>query len=274
MRERWGVEARTQLPPRYQGGVHTPDSLGPRPPDEEQFIDEAEEWYGKYREWTSDLAALCEAVVPQEARSSKYFIGSGWDVFLSLCVLFDPPDTQLEEFDNSFDWRHSNVHPRSGVVMYSPPIVWQRDADQAEETMMEFYEGLLDALLEEYVHPQGVTTEEAMERIREERPEVFERMRKRLRDNESRPYINVQPHHKWDDIENAYVVLKAGHDTFPRRGRGQRDKLTAVQCAVLHDRHGWKYEKIAEKYGWKPGSNVVSKYIADGRRILEECPPA
>ena len=56
MRERWGVEARTQLPPRYQGGVHTPDSLGPRPPDEEQFTDEAEEWYGKYREWTSDLA--------------------------------------------------------------------------------------------------------------------------------------------------------------------------------------------------------------------------
>jgi hypothetical protein len=84
MRERWGVEAQTQLPPRYQGRVYIPESFGPLP--EEQFTDEADEWHSKYQEWVNDLAALCGAVVPEEARSSKYFVGSGWDVFLSLSM--------------------------------------------------------------------------------------------------------------------------------------------------------------------------------------------
>jgi hypothetical protein len=266
VRERWGVEAQTQLPPPYQGGVHTPQSLGACP--EEQFTDEADAWHGRYQEWVNDLAALYNAVIPKDARSTRYFVGSGWDVFLSICVLYDPPDTRLEEFADSFHWRGSNVSPRSGVVMYSPPIVWQRDADQAEETMMEFYEGSLDALLEEYVHPQGVTTEEAMERIRKERPEVFERMREGLHDNESRPYIDVKPHHTQKDIEAAFRVLRARQDAGSPQGRPRRDTLTAVQCAILHDRLGWTYERIALERGINPDSNDVSKYIADGRHAL------
>jgi hypothetical protein len=274
LRERWGIEARRQIPPPYPGGLYTPESFGPLPPEEEFGDQEYDQWHSRYREWSADLSTLCEAVVPHDARSSKYWVGSGWDVFLSMCVLYDPPETQLEEFDKKFDWRHSNITPRSGVVMYSPPIVWLRDADQLESTLAESYNELLEALLEMYVHPQGVSSEDALESIRREKPELFERMMQELLDNESRPYIDVKPYHTWDDIKSAFQVLRARQDARPAPGPKNRDKLTAVQCAILHDDHGWRYEAIAKKYGWDPGSNVVSKYIREGRRILADVPPA
>jgi hypothetical protein len=269
VRERWGVEAQTQIPPRYEGRIYTPESLGPPPDPEEQFTDEADEWHAKYQEWISDLAALYNAVIPEEARS-KFFVGSGWDVFLSICVLYDPPETQLREFADSFHWRGSNVHPRGGLVMYAPPIVWLSDAEHVEKTMTEFYEELLAALLEKYVHPQGVSSEDALGSIRRERRELFMRVIQELCANESRPYIDVKPHHTQKDIESAFRVLRARQDVGPPQGRPRRDKLTAVQCAILHDRRGWTYEQIALECGINPDSNDVSKYIADGRCILKD----
>lgn len=132
---------------------------------------------------------------------------------------------------------------------------------------------MLEGLLEMYVHPQGVSSEEALESVRRERPELFERLMQELLDNESRPYIDVKPHHTWGDIKSAFQVLRALQDARPAPGPKNRDKLTAVQCAFLHDRHGWRYEDIAKKYGWDLGSNVVSKYIREGRRVLTEAQP-
>jgi hypothetical protein len=154
--------------------------------------------------------------------------------------------------------------------MFAPPIVWLRDDDRLEKTTTEFYEGLVAALLEKYVHPQGVSSEDALESIHRERPELFEQLMQGIHDNDSRPYIDVKPHHTQKDIESAFRVLRARHSARPTPGPKNRDKLTAVQCAVLHDRHGWKYEDIAKKYGWDMGSNVVSKYIPLGRRILTD----
>jgi hypothetical protein len=95
MRERWGIEAQTQVPPPYQGAEYTPQALQSRP--EEEFGEEAERWHATFDEWRNDLAALYEAVIPDEARGSGYMT-FGWSVFLSMCVLFDPPETQLVEF--------------------------------------------------------------------------------------------------------------------------------------------------------------------------------
>ena len=70
MRERWGIEAQTQMPPPYQGAEYTPQSLHLRP--EEDFGEEAERWFATFQEWRNDLAVLYEAVVPAEARDSDY----------------------------------------------------------------------------------------------------------------------------------------------------------------------------------------------------------
>lgn len=143
--------------------------------------------------------------------------------------------------------------------MNAPPIVWRKEHNELEATWMEFYEGLLGALLEKYVHPQGVTTEEAMRAIREQNLEIFERWRQRLHGNESHPFVGVQPYHTSEDIDSAFQVLSARHDARPVSGREKRDELTAVQCAILHERYNlpdprdrrrraWTFERLAEHF--------------------------
>jgi hypothetical protein len=279
VRERWGIEAQTRIPPAYPGGLYTPESFGPPPCEEQSGNEEYDQWHSTYQEWADDLSNLCNAVVPDEARYSKYFGGSGWDLFLSMCVLYDPPETKLVEFADRIRWSYSNVIPRGKHTMNFPPIVWLRNADRAETTMMEFFGGLLEALIEEYVHPQGVASEDAIGQIREERPEIFERMRKGLYDNESHPYIDVKPYHTQEELESAIQLLVARHVARPPEGRPRRDELTAVQCAILHDRYNrrkpdnrrewtWHLEKLAEEFGL--GSRVAARdYVKLGRELLK-----
>jgi hypothetical protein len=152
-----------------------------------------------------------------------------------------------------------------------PPITWLRDADRVEAILVELYNTLIEALCEKYVHPQGVTTQEALDYIgdlkSETRPLV--ELWQAYQDIAEQPYIDVQPHHRQKDIQSAFRLIRGEQGEGPPPGQKKRDELTAVQCAILHVRYGWSYESIAEKYGWSPGSNVVSKYIRDGRRLLE-----
>ena len=278
MRERWGIEAQSQMPPPYQGFEYVPESLQSRP--EEEFGEEAERWHATFDEWRNDLAALYEAVIPDEARGSGYMT-FGWSVFLSMCVLFDPPETQLAEFAERFGWAGSNVIPRGGRTMNAPPIVWRKEHNELEATWMEFFEGLLEALLEKYVHPQGVTTEEAMRGIREENPEIFERWRDRLHGNESRPFIDVQPYHRKKDIDAASQMLHDRHGTRPALGREKRDELTAVQCAILHDCHNladptdrrrrrWAFERLAEHFDGPESARAAKDHVVLGRSLLNQ----
>jgi hypothetical protein len=205
----------------------------------------------------------------------------GWSVFLSMCVLFDPPETQLVDFAERFGWAGSNVIPRGDRTMNAPPIVWRMEHNELEATWMEFYEGLLGVLLEKYVHPQGVTTEEAMRAIREENPEIFERWRERLRGNESRPFIDVQPYHTSEDINSAFQVLFDRYGARPASGRQKRDELTAVQCAILHDCHNlpdpkdrrrrrWAFERLAEHFDDLESPRAAKDHVVLGRSLLKQ----
>jgi hypothetical protein len=277
IRERWRVEAETRMPPPYRGSVHTPELLGSRP--EQEYGEQAEHWHATFQAWRDDLATLYEAVVPREARDSEYLV-SGWGVFLSMCVLFDPPETQLVDFAETFGWGYSNVQPRGGLTMNASPIMWRRDHNELEATWMEFYEGLLGRLLAKYVHPQGVTTEEAMRSFREENKELFNRWRQRLYDNESRLLIDVQPYHTSEDIKSAFRVLSARHKTRPPSGRPKKDELTAVQCAILHDRHNlpdhadrrrrmWTHERLANKFALDSPRSAKA-HVQLGRELLNK----
>jgi hypothetical protein len=277
VRERWRVEAQTRMPPPYHGSEYTPELLGPRP--EEEFGEEAQQWHTTFEEWRTALARLYKAVVPEEARDSEY-LSSGWGVFLSICVLFDPPDTRLVDFAEVYRWGYSNVHPRGGLTMNAPPIVWRCDHNELESTWMEFYEGLLAQLLAKYVHPQGVSTEEAMRSIREENKELFDRWRQRLHDNESRPFIDVQPYHTNEDVASALQVLRARHEMRPTTGRKKRDELTAVQCAILHDQHNlrdhadrrrrlWTFDRLAEKFTLE-SARAAKAHVELGRELLNQ----
>ena len=199
-----------------------------------------------------------------------------------MCMLFDPPETQLVDFAERFGWAGSNVIPRGGRTMSAPPIVWRKEHNELEATWMEFYEGLLGALLEKYVHPQGVTTEEAMRAVRGENPEIFERWRQRLHGNESRPFIDVQPDHtSAEDIKSAFQVLYDRHDARPASGRQKRDELTAVQCAILHEhynlpdprdrrRRAWTFERLAKHFDDLESLRAAKDHVALGRSLLNQ----
>jgi hypothetical protein len=278
VREHWGIEAQKCMPPPYRGDIYIPEWFGP-PPDEE-FGERAEQWYATVDEWRSDLTTLYRTIVPEEAHDSGY-LSSGWGVFLSMCVLYDPPETRLLDFADTFRWEYSNVHSSNGFFMNAPPIVWRCDSNELELTWMEFYEGLIGALLSKYVHPQGVTTEEAMRSIREENSELYERRRQRLRKNESRPFIDVQADHTTaEDIESAAKVLRAWYKTRSSAGRKKRDELTAVQCAILHDRYNlpdhedgrrrpWAYERLAEKFAME-SARAAKAHVELGRELLDQ----
>ncbi len=277
MRRRWEIEAQTQMPPPHPRSVYTPESLSSPPGTE--FTEQAERWHTTFQVWVNDLGDLYKAIVPEEARDSEYVV-TGWYIFLSMCVVFDPPDTRLEDFAESFMWDYPKTISHSQYEMFASPIVWRRDSNQVEATCIEYYEGLLTALLEKYVHPQGVTTEQAVGAIKEERPEVFERWEQRLHDNEPRPLIDVQPYHRQEDIESAHKVLSTRHETGPTTGRKKRDELTAVQCAVLHDRHNfpdqtdrrrrtWTHKRLAEEFALD-SARAAKAHVQLGRELLDQ----
>jgi hypothetical protein len=264
IRERWNIEPRVEVPQPTRGfEIYTPQS--PKPQQVGINGDEGR--------WRDELTALHDAVVPKEGRL-RHYSALGWRGFLSMCVCFDPPDTQLEEFAENLKWGESKISDRdTGYVMYSPPIAFLRDPDQVEATVSALYQGLIEVLCEKYIHPQGITIEEAVNSVIEEDLEDSRRLEQLWRewqDVEERPYIDVQPHHTQRDIESAFRMISAEHEMRPSIGRRKRDELTAVQCAILHDHHNQTYEQVALACGINPDSNDVSKYIADGRRILKD----
>jgi hypothetical protein len=281
MRKRWGIEARTQMPPPRRGGPYFPESFGTPPPEEQFGNQEYDQWHATHREWTADLASLYEIAIPEEARSSKYFVASGWDIFLSACVLFDPPESRLVGFADFIRWEYSNVIPRGEHVGNALPIVWLRDADRVETMLAELYQEVLEAILEKYVNPQGVTSEDAIRSIHEERLDLFERYWRGIRDNESHPYIDVRPYHRKNDIVSAYTMLRERHAAQQPPGR-TRDPLIALQCAILYDDHNgpnpedgreriYTHKSLAQMFGLQ-GPRAAKDYIDLGRKLRKNCP--
>ena len=279
MRERWGIEARAQIPPPYPGGLYFPESFGPPPPEDQFGHEEYERWHATYREWTRSLEAVYDAAVPEAARYSRYFAGCGWDLFISMCVLYDPPETELVKVADHIQWLHSNVAPRGGRVGDALPITWQRDADEVERAVVEFCKAYIEAVVEKYVHPQGVSSEDVHRSIREERPELFSRFVGDLCAIESRPYIDVQPHTRQQDIEAAGIMLRESHAASPSPGH-RRDPLVALQCAVLYDCHNgsnaedgreraYTHKRLAEMFALR-SPRAAKGHIELGREILRE----
>jgi hypothetical protein len=79
--------------------------------------------------------------------------------------------------------------------------------------------------------------------------------------------ILVDEHTTQDDVRSALSMIAAAR-VRPQQGRRQRDPLTAIECAVLHDSHGWTYQRLAERFGWDD-VYLTSNYVRDGRDLLQ-----
>jgi hypothetical protein len=219
-----------------------------------------------------DVIAILESVVPQDLRDTFTI---DWQGFIQACLLYDPPETQLTEFDKL--WTEPLpffLIPRGGSKflqdpMAAPPIKMMRDPAEVRRYLTAFYEGFVDALIEQYLVPLGLTKEQVLQSVAAQRPELWEELEERERRNTERPYIVTDEYTPPDDVRWAFSKIANSDGRRPVTGRPKRNSLVAVECAVLHDHHGWTYEQLADRYGWRD-PNLASKYVERGRTILCE----
>jgi hypothetical protein len=282
IRTRWEVNAVRAIPPANPtepDGIHLPDDCPPRPDWEKILRDPMceEAWSAFVQRWHLELVDLHDAVIPHDYR---YREGTEleWEAFLSACVLFDPPVPGLEEFARAsagplrLDVPPNRQGKRPRYVMQQSPIVYLRDAERAERATEALYLGAIEDLIEKYVKPAGHDPQKVLNDVLFDSPQALERREKWAKAssedaNPVRPYVDVRRHTTEQDVRGAWQMIRAGQERLAKDGRPRRGLLRDVECAILHDSHGWTYEHIAEHYGWLDHTRV-SKHVRAGREAL------
>lgn len=281
IRTNWDIKPESRIPPIPKiAGVHVPAGLlaAVRP----QWPPEAEE---QYIRWKVQLEHVHHAVVPPEHRVEGAHFDSAdfWDGFLSACLVYDPPSQDLLGFADhpvaTYGAFLSILDPTAdpgddAPLMLAPPIRFLYDTDDLLGWERGRHERLISAL-HTRLEPKGIDLWEMVYDL-----EYFDvSIPGDPKDApKPRPYIKVTAHTTEADIRNAYKLLAAHEPQRPRAIKPRRDPLTAVQCAVWYDEHGWSQQEIAERFGWAvqvpPGSKTKSEtarqHIADGRRLLRQ----
>jgi hypothetical protein len=288
MRSRWGVSARTQLPPASSNWPNYPH------PEHwlEAYTDEGNpstEQVEPATRWGLDLDALRDEIVPEAFRWGR--VDTSWRSFLAACVLFDPPDQELLAFSKFGGPRPVGIPPADepydrdfgfpAHAMAVPPIETLRDADKAELIEGWYWQSIIDEIGERYLKPQGLDVKEILWEVMLETPDL-QRRRKELRERETpfRHFITVGEYTTEADVKRAFRLISATLPERAEKGAPQRDLLIAAQCAILYDRHNppdpsdgrkktWTYPKLAEKFGLK-SERAANKYVEIGRELLKK----
>ena len=267
VRNRWNINPKVQLPPPNAGRLLPEDA-----PD--FYDDEYQEYVNR---WLSELHVIREQVDPRQYLTLREFLGDGraesWFEFLEACVLYDPPDDQLTEFASHGDQepaflvddRVSEEALQKRPEMVDPPIKSLWELMQMGDW---FWERVLDHVDERYLKPRGIDKEALLQALLLEIPGLLEEYEEKSERYSSRYYIEVNEHTTKEDVNNAFRLIRAGQEERPK-GRPQRDRLTAVQCSILHDKHKLTYGELEKRY--KLGSvDTAKRYVEEGGTIFEE----
>ena len=263
MREKRNIVAERRLPPSG------PEISGLILPEARY---KGQDYFELSDEWCSDIRIVQEHCIPSWLQDS-----AEWEHFIAACILFDPPHRQLEEFTQHGDPRYFDP-TKPGAKGGRVPLqarasirLLATDERDLEEVHLWLAERLLEEVGKRYLKPVGIDVEAAIEQIFNDTNLSNEYTQKK-REVRRQWHIAVETGTPKDDINKAFSLIPDARKGRPRSGgRSSRNPLRALQCAILHERYGWKYERIAAHYGWEnAGSNVVSKYVAEGRRMLAE----
>jgi hypothetical protein len=294
-RERWAISPTVRLPPeRHMLNRYYPESGWPKEYDAEG--EQTREWAELADRWSVELHTLARRLVPERYRPNP-IDESGWTVFLSACVLYDPPETALLSFAElggphplgvspaDERWRGFGHPPHA---MLAAPIRTLRDGDKSMLVEGWFWRQVLEAIGKRFLEPASMNIREMMREVLDSSPSLLKRYQE-LREQETpaRHYIAVDEETTETDVRRAFRLIAA---TLPERsdkGPPRRDPLTALQCAILYDRHNakgledgrrrrWSYERLAEEFGLGSGETrkakkqVAADYVALGRKLLNE----
>jgi hypothetical protein len=275
VRDRWGITAKNQLPPPVVGRL-----LPEGAPD---FRDGGYEGY--VVRWQLELFEIRMKVDPRRHLTPKDLFGdealSSWNELLSACVLYDPPADGLIEFASYgtqqpgflSDDRVSPDALAELPEMVDPPV---RSLWELSRVGDWFWLRIVAHLDERYLKPLGMDLEDLLPAVMLDVPGLREEFLTKREQYSQRYYIEVDEHTNREDVLNALKMIDAlGR---PKKTKPRRDRLVAVQCALLYDRHNernpedrrqwrWTYESLANELGLD-GPRAAKDHIVLGRQIL------
>jgi hypothetical protein len=281
MRERWDITPETLVPPPFRGPIdlefplRTPNPYRPANwPDPHE--DRNESW-DLTISWATDIREIQNQVVPEKYQDKG--APGELDRFLSACVLYDPPENELLEFakisapEPKAFYGHQVPDEVDDSVefprMVAPPVKTLRELTESEDWALDcliyYHSEKLRALMEAL----GIVPHQLLTEFEKDDPEIRERYLRKVERDESRYFIEVDERMNMDDVHNAFLMIRAVQEERVSGGRPSRDRLTAVQCAVLYKNPNWTYQKVADhlKLGSK---DTARRYIEVGQKILKE----
>lgn len=288
VRRRWHIEVVARVPPAPDlDHAHLPPLLN----GEDRGARAVRE-HPDFIRWSVLLGQLHAEFVPE----THHVVGASfrsedvWDGFLSGCLLYDPPAGDLlayadapvaayGDFLNALaPWEEADA---DAPQMFGAPIRYLYDTDELLDWEEQRRARLVDAL-HALLEPRGfdvwefvynfdfqTATGPSLKLLGATMPAKGGPMPK--------PFIEVGPATTEEDVRGAFRILAARFGgKRPQAIRPQRDRLTAVQCAIWHDEEGWSQERIAARFGWTvqrppgmtPRCETARQYVNEGRDIL------
>ena len=267
VRERWGIEPKVVVPSPTMGGTSDPET-GLREPN--PFL--PEDMPDRFLlEWWIDLRRLQEQEIPEKYRDTG--LGSDWHRFFAVCVLYDPPDTELSAFaevvgpepEAFLDPRAPDDLPKEDIRMLKPPVKTRLELTGSNDWRWDcILYSWGEALREAFLDPGEVLSD-----LERRSPGFINRYHRKVERDSSCFYIEVDERTTKDDVVKAHRMIREVQEGRTPRGAPERDRLIAVRCAILKDQHNWEYRAIAERFGL--GSKDTAKaHVKSGRQILEQ----
>jgi hypothetical protein len=275
-RVRWGIEPRAEVPPSTMGDP--PDPRFPLrcpnpflPEGRPDPYEEREEHDGFLLDWWHEVSEIQWRVIPEKYRDKG--ASSEWQRFLAACVLYDPPGTELFAFtevggpepEALYDSRTSDDEAEGWPRMLAPPIKSLQELTQSDDWA-------LDCILfswAEALRASGLNLDELLSALERTLPGFSDSYNRKVERDSNRYYIEVDEYTTERDVVNAFSMIRKGPEPRTTYGRPERDRLTAVECAVLKDRHDWTYRQIAECHAWV-SKDTAKEYVKLGRKILKQ----
>ncbi|MDP9363439.1 MAG: hypothetical protein M3Q10_04275 [Chloroflexota bacterium] len=241
-------------------------------------------------QWWADLNWLHDLFVPASCTVEDGSALLLWGPFLSRCVLYEPPPSDLVAFAEMGPVgplavaSHGSADPgdTARLGMVAPPVVWVEDADARMLAVCAWYDALIRrAGAEPELREHGIDLEAIVARVGGHPDLQLEDWVRRsaLR---GRSYIKVDQETTDADVRHAARLLKGRLPEPPKPPkpprRLTRNPLVCVQCAVWYDECGWSHKRIGEHFGWaiqhpagaKPRCETAREHIAEGRAILQQ----
>src|SRR5215217_8800155 len=234
LRHKYGIHPRVGLPhdestmpllpedgPRHHPTSSVVDTKHPE--RREQIKQHNRRAYEFDHDWFGDLDRIVHERVPRELRkspgSSTNVLGlpagssrlsneyGFWVRFVSICVLYDPPETALVEFADFARARPYRVSATGGenmtIAMQTPPVANLADPADERELVMSEVNLILDEINRRYLQPRGLDINDMWRDALRSNPKIATRIWYKEELLQRRLYIEVDESTTDQDVRAA-----------------------------------------------------------------------